>query len=578
MRDIRVLNHSAGQQIESDDVLTRLGTLQFRNLGAMSKMGLFDSGKALIVGDGLRVVANAGMTVAVPTGCVFQRSIDVTGCLQPTEQTVTIDAASGVPRIDIIEAQIKSIADKTDYAQIGTVATGTGGGSVIITNEAILRDVKHYLAVQKKTNTTTPTAATAGTLTGTVAIPGVIDLSAVYLLNIADGEDGSFQEIDCRGATPNATTRAEIIAAINAAVGRVMASTGTGNVVVLSGNGTGVASTFTIKPPVTDAGKDALQTIFGVSIGGVYKYQYTGVNEWFKLCEIDVGAATVVITDALIRNIDRKSTWASDAEETLVHDYPYQPNLPEWNAWSATITYGAGAVAWIDDEQFVSLVAANLNNYPIVSPEHWQIAPTFNEVCKMFHDARPISAGLNTVDDVADAAYQQQHFMGYYSKGGRNFEAYKVHLDGSQITGDADLVNIFDVGGAHEYFMLDLLAPDVLGTRTLPDLRGRLLRSAASTGSAVGATEEDQMQQIIGTADIKLCATTATALLNNGTGAITFTTNASLSYPTSLSGPATFAATLNFNSGNSSGARTGTITRDRSYIVGTAYLVVLLEV
>jgi hypothetical protein len=573
MRDIRTLNQSSGQQIESDEVMTRLGSLSFRNLGSISKAGLFDSGKALIVGNGLRVVADGGMVVRVPTGCTFQRSYDVIGCIQPVEQTVTIDAASGVPRIDIVEAQIKQIVDKTDYASIGTVATGTGGGSVVITNEEIKRDIKYYLAVQKKTSTTTPTAATAGVLTGIVAIPGVIDLSARYLINIADGEDGSFQEVDCRGAVPNATTRAEIIAAINTALGRTAASTGAGNVVVLTGPGTGVRSLITIKPPVSDADKDALQTIFGVSSGGVYKYKYAGVNDWFKLCEIDIGAATVVITDSMIRNIDRKSTWASDAEETLVHDYVYQPNLPEWNKWSSTITYGVGAAVWIEDEQYVSLVAANLNHNPIISPNHWQISPAFNDVCRMFHDARPISAGLNLVDDVTDGAYQQHHFMGYYSKGGKNFEAHKVHLDGSVITGDADLENIFDVGGVHEYFMLDILAPDVLGTRTLPNLEGRLLRSRQIGGTAVGSTEEDQEQGHWHYLE-KSDGTLMGVHYAGGTGNVLGTLRSPLA-----SYDDTKAGTMREDTVHGYGApRVGAVTRDKTYIVGVAYIIVLLEV
>ena len=315
---------TAGQQIEYDEVMKRLGDLLYRNLGVMSKAHIFDSGKALVVGSGLRVEPSSAMTINVPSGVCFQRSIDVFPVLQKSDQTITLDAASGVPRVDIIEAQIKILEDKTDYAQIGTVATGTGGGSVEITNQEIMRDIKYYLAVQKKTGSTDATAATAGTLTGTVVISSTIDLSETYLLNIADGEDGSFQEIDCRGATPEATTRVEIISAINTVLGRTAASTGAGNVIVLTGNGTGVQSIFTIKPPVTDATKDALETIFGVSSGGIYKYKYTGVNEWFKLAEIDVGASTTVITGTEIRNIDEKSTWASGASDVDVRKHIYE--------------------------------------------------------------------------------------------------------------------------------------------------------------------------------------------------------------------------------------------------------------
>lgn len=574
MRDFRTANHTEGQQIESDEVLKRIGDLSYRNLGTSAKCGLFDEGKVLITGNGLRVAASSGMTVVVPTGCCYQRSYDVIGCIQTTNQTVTLDAASGAPRIDIIEAQIKTVSDKTDYSQIGTVATGTGGSSVIITNEEIKRDIKYYLLARKQTGTTTPTAATSATLTGTVAIAGTIDLSAEYLINLSDGEDGSFQEIDCRGAVPNATTRGEIIAAINAAVGRVMASTGGGNVVVLTGSGDGESSAFTIKPPVTDPDKDALQTIFGVSSGGVYKYKYTGTNAWFKLAEIDVGAATTTITDALIRNIDRKSTWASEAEDTLVHDYVYQKNDPEWNEWSATVEYDAEDAVWIDGDQYVSLVGTNIGNNPITSPNHWRIAPSWNEICTQFQDSKPISAGLTNVDNIRNGAYQQQHFLGYYTKGGKSFEAYKVHLDGSQITTDADLEYIFDPDGSNEYFALDTLAPEALGIRTLPDVTGRLLRSVDTALSglteAVGGVQEDAGQTITGNFGASSADTP------KGEGAFS-------SVSTGYSRNGTLNSTgckgaVKFDSSNSPGARTSTNTRDRSYTVGVAYIVVLREV
>jgi hypothetical protein len=176
------------------------------------------------------------------------------------------------------------------------------------------RDIKYYLNARKKTGTTTATTATAGELTGTVAIPGTIDLSVKYLLNLQDGEDGNFQEIDCRGATPGATTLAEIIANINAAVGRTMASVGAGNYLVLTGNGTGKGSTFTIKPPNIDSDKDCLQDILGLSALGIYKYTYTGDEAWIKIAEFDIGASTTVITNTEIRDIDERDTWTGGSD------------------------------------------------------------------------------------------------------------------------------------------------------------------------------------------------------------------------------------------------------------------------
>ncbi len=159
MRDIRIVNMIAGQKIESDDVLKRIGTLSFRNIGSLAKLFLFDSGKALIIGSGLRVAPSSGMTISVPAGNILQKCTDdVIGALQTEDQTVTLDAASGVARIDIIEAQIKSIANKDDFSNIASES----GGAIVFANTAIKRDIKYYLAVQKKTSSTTPTAGTAG--------------------------------------------------------------------------------------------------------------------------------------------------------------------------------------------------------------------------------------------------------------------------------------------------------------------------------------------------------------------------------------------------------------------------------
>jgi len=320
-RDLRIVNMVEGQKAESDKVFKRIGEISYRDIGVLSKIGLFDSGKALIT-SGLRVVSGGGMTVSIPMGNILQRmpSGDLLPCIAVADQTLTMDSASGVSRVDIVECQVKSLTDKDDVSQ-AVLDSSTG----VLSVETIKRDIKYYLSVQKKMGSTTATAATAGVLSGTVGIAGTIDLSANYLLNLADGEDGSFQEIDLRGVTPQATTLAEIVANINAAVGRTMASVGGGNVAMLTGYGTGISSYFEIKPPVTDSDADVLQVVFGVSSSGAYDYIYKGVNDWIKLAEIDIGAATTVITSGLIRNIDQKSTWASDSTDIITAPPAIQP-------------------------------------------------------------------------------------------------------------------------------------------------------------------------------------------------------------------------------------------------------------
>ncbi len=295
MRDFRTVNNIAGQKIEADSVLKRIGDLFYRDLGVFTKTFLKHNEKGLIFGNGFKVEASSNMTVNVPAGALIQKQDDdIFTCLQMSDQLVTLEAADGFARTDIIEMQIKSISSA--------------------------RDINYYVAVQAKKDTTTSTPATAAIVTGTVAIATTIDLSTKYLLNIADGEDGSFQEIDCRGEVPAATTKTEIIDAINTAIGRTMASN-FGNYMVLTGQGYGLPSRFALKSPESNSELDAFRTIFGISAIGQYHYIYTGTNAWIKISEINVGAATTEITSDLIRNIEKRASWVSEADEIIEYNH-----------------------------------------------------------------------------------------------------------------------------------------------------------------------------------------------------------------------------------------------------------------
>ena len=321
-RDFRTVNMGDGQQIEYDQVMKRIGDISYRDFGVFCKSLLFDTQKALVT-KGLRVEPSSLLTVNIPAGTGAQRigDQDVLPFIAVADQTITIDAATGSPRTDLIEAQVQVIVSKPDTT-FGIVDPE----SILITQINVYRDVQYILSVRKQTGTTTPTAATAGILTGTIAIPGTIDLASNYLINVADGEDGAFQEVDCRGATPEATTRAEIIAALNAAIGRTATATGSGNVIEYTGEGTGITSTFFFKPPSTDANLDALDLIFGLSTAGAYFYTYVGTNEWFKIAEINMGAATTVITATEILDLDEKSSWAAGSSDIIVRKLSLDDN------------------------------------------------------------------------------------------------------------------------------------------------------------------------------------------------------------------------------------------------------------
>ena len=369
MRDFRIINQNQGQQISYDEVVNRMNRLVYRDLGVLAKTLGYDSGKAIIT-SGLRVTPNSGMIVTIGNGAMFQRQgDDLLPCLMPDDIDVTIAAATGVARTDMIEVRVASGTGKEDYVNISTVVDSI----VTFSDEAVDKDYYVYLEAQAKSDTTTATAATAGELTGTVEIATTIDLSTNYLIRIADGEDGDAQDIDCRGATPAATTKAEIISAINTAVGRTIASI-SGNYIKLTGSGTGQVSQFTLTPPRSVANVDATDDIFGLPAVGVYKYTYFGQNEWIKICEIDVGASTTTITSGLIRNIDQKLTWSnSNFFDTILLDQKlFKQTIENYNtqiftknvvstyalAYTVSSAYAGGVLSPNGDIHFIPYNAA----------------------------------------------------------------------------------------------------------------------------------------------------------------------------------------------------------------------------
>jgi hypothetical protein len=104
--------------------------------------------------------------------------------------------------------------------------------------------------------------------------------------------------------------------------------------------------------------------------------------------------------------------------------------------------------------------------------------------------------GLIPAHDRADSDYQQNILVDSVAINGTTYNLYMVHLDGTQLTGNATLEAIFDPGGADEYHSIDYYAPDVLGTRTLLDMGEHIPTPQSSGGEndTLGALLGDRFQ------------------------------------------------------------------------------------
>jgi len=186
-----------------------------------------------------------------------------------THRDLTSDAVTD-RLVDIMSTEggliIDSLAD-TDLQVVDA------GGGVINVKAGVGYDKfgqRLYLAVDD---------SASGEYIGTVDLSSPIDLSTNYNVKI-DVDDAGAAEIDCRGATPAATTIDEIVAAINAAgfgtiafradsVGNPITS---GDYILVKSATTGGSSEVEFVAP---ASLDATNEIFGLS-EGAYPHTYNG--------------------------------------------------------------------------------------------------------------------------------------------------------------------------------------------------------------------------------------------------------------------------------------------------------------
>ena len=166
-----------------------------------------------------------------------------------------------------------------------------------------------------------------------------------------------------------------------------------------------------------------------------------------------------------------------------------------------TTAYAADALVMRYGVQFVSRALGNVGHDPFTSPDEWlpcfSREKTFQAACSGI----AIQTGVAPMDNHRDAAYRQWFELGKFNFGGDagvNYEAWGVHLDGTTVTGVAELVAIFDVGGAGEYNFLDTFVPDVgAGIRKLRDYRGcspMAIDAVGGNRAAIGVPQDDQSQ------------------------------------------------------------------------------------
>lgn len=174
--------------------------------------------------------------------------------------------------------------------------------------------------------------------------------------------------------------------------------------------------------------------------------------------------------------------------------------------WDVGTTYSSlGELVMRKGHQYVCYnTTANLGLDPIITRTHWYPVPSLETLIEMDASGDVHGGGFSDIADIQGTNYRQSIEYGRYRIGNNGDDFYnffRVHLDGTQVTSDPTLEAIFDPGGSNEYWNIDLIAPDVLGTRTLIDMQGRYTRCMTDVGGVVatlGEEHDDAMMRITG--------------------------------------------------------------------------------
>ncbi len=230
--------------------------------------------------------------------------------------------------------------------------------------------------------------------------------------------------------------------------------------------------------------------------------------------------------------------------------------------WESGTTYSAiGDLVMYKGIQYVSYnYTGNVGQIPVPGSTYWYAIPTKHELITSFQNGT-VHFGMHKINDRDGLYYQQNISFGKHRLGGNGDDYYDftlIALDGTQVTGDADLVAALGIGTVNEHPMIDIFAPESGSIRTLIDMGERSL-VGQSNGSGESDTMGEEQDDRIEQHEHSLSVTGAGGALDG---------YASLDYLNDR-----LEANIANNVGSVQNASFGTTTRGKQLVNGAAYII-----
>jgi len=328
MKQFKFLLHNEYQRITADNTLTRIGDLSRDNLNSLVKSVISEENACIRNGN---FQNPSGWTFELKESSFYiqkKSAEEVYVIAHKDAETITVDAAEPVQdRYDLIQGRYSVVEENSTSVDIIDPSTGIISQSSYNIDKTIKLDINVKKGTPGAGVAPSLDVATAATTTGTVDLSSNVDLSTNYNLKIDIDKSGTPVEIDCRGATPSATTIAEIISAINAAGFGTIASN-SGGYLKIDSLTTGEDSYINFTPPTAN---DAITLIMGLTITPNYDYEYQGGIAYFKLGEVRLQGGSANLVAADLRDIDDRGSWTADVNNIIKIEDLYNLFLSQGN-------------------------------------------------------------------------------------------------------------------------------------------------------------------------------------------------------------------------------------------------------
>lgn len=213
----------------------------------------------------------------------------------------------------------------------------------------------------------------------------------------------------------------------------------------------------------------------------------------------DVIYSTVAITNTAYHDTKLYCSYYPLGDLAEASDFKQnQLSAPPWRADEATTYSTVGTIVERGLRHYASTgKASNTNKDPLnqINSPYWFCSPGIDKLMEMAINGT-VGMEMHPTLDRGGSEYTALMKIDEATIEGTAYEFYRIALDGTTVTGDADYEAALDVGGSNQSAFVDIFAPEVASSRSMIDMGeyGLVAQSDSGESDTLGEVQADRIQ------------------------------------------------------------------------------------